>query len=198
MNATNNPLARRHRIDSGVYAEGTGAWAIPPIQFNIDGETSVVARVASGRSLIVSAEGTAVRDEESRLWFGDVSLSYSLPDSFALRPLVGRRLRITLLHEEAPCGGVGQTLTVNGPDGHVWLLARHGEVRSVAHTIEGRELFAALSQRPDGPLVVGTRQLQWLVGTGERVNLGGHLVAHFVGRDGECAAYVFADESLCR
>ena len=37
MNAANanNPLARR-RIDSGVYTDGTGAWAVPPIEFNID------------------------------------------------------------------------------------------------------------------------------------------------------------------
>ena len=179
------------------------AW--PPLAFCIEGDTSRIARLPAVRSLVASAEGVASGDDGERLSFGErgaASLAYSLPASFRLAGLVGRRLRVTLLEEFSSGGGTGQTLTVSGDDGKVWLVARHGAVRDVAHAFGRSVLRTALSQRAGGPLVVGTRALQWLVAPGERVHVAhgdARLVVHFVARSQTgAAAYVIADESLSR
>jgi hypothetical protein len=132
---------------------------------------------------------------------GEISLEFALPLWLDLRQLVGRRVRLTLVHESAPGGGEGQTLTVNTRDGRVWLIAHFGGMQDVAHTIAGTEVRAALSQRPEGPLVVGTPDLQLLVTTDARARMDvgkARLVVDFISRDeAGCAAYVIADETLC-
>ena len=118
--------------------------------FGLESATSVVTRLPTKHdagTLIRSAEGIADRDDGERLWLAshaeDTALRYTLPASIDLRPLVGCRLRVTLLREPSPCGTVGQVLTLTGEAGRVWLLARHGGPETVVHNVEGTEVRAA-------------------------------------------------------
>ncbi len=180
-----------------------GSGKLPVIGFHLEGETSIIARHGPDRSLISSAEGVAKEIEECRLWLGErsdreIALCYRLPSSIDLRPLVGRRLRVTLVREPAPEGAVGQTLTITDGDGRVWMVAHFGGAQGISHKLGDHEVRAALSQRWEGPLVIGRPELQWLVAPGERARLDDRFMIHFVARTAECAAYVIADKSLVR
>jgi hypothetical protein len=163
-----------------------------------------------------TVEGTVVRTGRECLWLrgltanegdalGEVCVAHELPASIDLQPLVGLAVRATIVSDEAARPGApwGRTLTINGDDGRVWLVARSGPVKGITHrlTSRGAPLNAALSQRPRGPLVIGTSELQWLVPLRDSVNVtlptGESFRVLFTERrpDG-AASYVIADESL--
>jgi hypothetical protein len=175
-----------------------------PLYFSLSGDASVVAADVAGGSRIRSAEGIAWRADSTRLCLEvpgkRVALSHNLPRSIDLQPLLGHSLRVTLVEEAPPSGIPSQTLTLCGALGQVWLIARLGPVRGVVHAIGGVEVHAALSQRPDGPLVVGTRQLQGLAYPGGHVRLPGPrgaLVFELVARvSSDTAAYVLAESTI--
>jgi hypothetical protein len=197
MTSDSHILLERPRWDRAEEA--------PPIQFAIHGDASGIARMPSPHDLISSVEGYALRVEPTSLWLaegGEVALDYALPSTVDLRPLFGRKLRVTLAHEAMITGAVAQTLTIHGPDERVWLLARYGSLRGIAHDLGGVELRAAFSQRAGGPLVIGTRELQWLIQVGGAawITSGDRVfVAQFLSRSAMgSAAYVVADTSLWR
>jgi hypothetical protein len=156
---------------------------------------------------VTTAEGVATWTDDSTLELTSsrrVTLSHNLPSSIDLRPLLGQTLRVTLLDEFAPNAIASQTLCISGIGGRVWLVARFGPVHGVVHTIGTIEVRAALSQRPEGPLVVGTEKLQWLVSPGCHVRLGAavvglqeELVVEHVARPStETAAYLIAESAI--
>ena len=78
-------------------------------------------------------------------------------------------------------------------------------MQGVTHTLSRDpfepSLHAVLSQRPDGPLVIGTSELQWLVQPGTSVPVrmkdGAVFRAELIERHGEgTASYVIADALL--
>jgi len=175
-----------------------------PLHFALSGDTSVVAEDAASGSRIRSAEGIAWRADSSSLSLEvpgrRVALGHNLPSSIDLRQLLGHSLRITLVDELTSAGVPSQTLTLCGALGQVWLVARLGPVRGVVHAVGGVQVHAALSQRPDGPLVVGTRQLQGLAYPGGHVRLPGPrgaLVFELVARiSSDTAAYVIVEDAI--
>jgi len=205
------PMHGEERVDAN-HSAGTHTGARPvsgverlvPLHFSLSGDTSVVAEDAAGGSRIRSAEGIAWRADSSSLCLElpgrRVELCHNLPASIHLRPLLGQWLRITLVDEVNPTGFPSQTLTLCGALGQVWLIARFGPVRGVIHAIGGAEVHAALSQRPDGPLVVGTRQLQGLAYPGGHMRLPGPhsaIVVELVARlSSDTAAYVVAEGAI--
>ncbi|HEY8038662.1 MAG TPA: hypothetical protein VIF15_02670 [Polyangiaceae bacterium] len=179
----------------------------PGVRFHLEGDPHAVRRYRRGWVCITRGKGVAKRIEEDRLHLGtpgvqqsDAAMDYSLPASIDLRPLVGRRVILGLSEEPLPHGGRGQTLTVQTRDGRVWLVARYGGGGAVAYHMGGLEVRAALSPRHDGPLVVGTPDLQWLVPPGgtAHMKLGiSRLVVEHVSRDGAgCGSYLVADRLL--
>jgi hypothetical protein len=177
-----------------------------PLAFALSGDTSLVARGPGRRSTIRSAEGVAsvVNATSLSLDLGRrmagvfprlVTVTHNLPSSVDLRPLLGRSLRVTLVDD-----GASQSLTICGIGGRVWIVARFGPVHGVVHSVGGTEVRAALSQRADGPLVVGTDRLQWLVNPGCHVRLGGAaaglVVEHVARVSAEAAGYVVAESVL--
>jgi hypothetical protein len=121
-----------------------------------------------------------------------------LPAELDLRPLGGLSFRVTTFEEPGP-RGTSRTLVVSGTDAHVWLIAHHGEVFEQRHTLGKLDLRAALSQRPDGALIVGTAELQCMLDVGEeaRVHDGDNeYVVCFTARTGTGASYVIADARL--
>jgi hypothetical protein len=124
-----------------------------------------------------------------------VTVTHNLPSSVDLHPLLGKSLRVTLVDD-----GASQSLTICGIGGRVWIVARFGPVHGVVHSVGGTEVRAALSQRADGPLVVGTETLQWLVNPGCHVRLGGAaaglVVEHVARVSAEAAGYVIVESVL--
>jgi hypothetical protein len=182
----------------------SGVARLVPLFFSLSGDTSVVSEDTAGLSRIRSAEGIAWRADSSRLCLElperRATLGHNLPRSVDLSCLLGDAVRITLVEETTPAGVPSQTLTLSGAAGQVWLIARLGPVRGVVHAIGGAEVHAALSQRPDGPLVVGTRQLQGLAYPGGHVWLpGSHgsVVALLLARvSSDTAAYLLVDDAI--
>jgi hypothetical protein len=180
----------------------SGVGLLVPLHFSLSGDTSVVSEGAAGG--IRSAEGVAWRADSTRLCLEvperRAALNHNLPATIDLSPLLGHSLRVTLVEETSPGGVPSQTLTLCGALGRVWLIARLGPVRGVVHAIGGAEVHAALSQRLDGPLVVGTRELQGLVNPGGHVRLPGPrgaIVVQLVARvSSDTAAYVLAEDGI--
>jgi hypothetical protein len=166
----------------------------------------VVSEDTASLSRIRSAEGVAWRADSSRLCLElperRATLTHNLPRSVDLSSLLGDGVRITLVEEATPAGVPSQTLTLSGAGGQVWLIARLGPARGVVHAIGGTEVHAALSQRPDGPLVVGTRHLQGLAYPGGQVWLPGSrgsVIAVLLARvSSDTAAYLLADDAIYR
>jgi hypothetical protein len=175
-----------------------------PLYFSLSGDTSVVPQGAVVGSRIRSAEGVASLASSACLRLDvpgrRIELAHNLPASLDLTPLLGHSLRVTLVEETTTAGLPSQTLTLCGALGQVWLIARLGPVRGVVHAIGGAEVHAALSRRPDGPLVVGTRELQGLAYPGGHMRLpgpSGTIVVEFVARvSSDTAAYVLAEEAV--
>jgi hypothetical protein len=126
-------------------------------------------------------------------------LGDALPRALDLKPLAGRSFRVTTFDEPGPRGTSSRTLVVTGTDAHVWLVVHHGEVFDQRHALGEVELRAALSQRDNGALIVGTAELQCMLDPGEeaRIAAGEHTyVVHFGARTPGGATYVIADSRL--
>jgi hypothetical protein len=179
----------------------------PAMTFFVVGGPPSVAWSKRGTVLVTHAHGVVKRFEEEVLLLGtpgspsnETALGYRLPASLDLRPLVGRRVRLTL-EEEPPSGGrCGQTLTLRTADDHVWLIARCGGAQDVAHSIGGAALRVSVSPRDDGPLVVATPGLQHIVPPGGETEMtigASRYVVELVARDASGgAAYFIADARL--
>jgi hypothetical protein len=131
----------------------------------------------------------------------EVTVGYHLPASIDLRPLVGRRVRLTLDEEEDPCGGrCEQTLTVRTHDDRVWLIARWGVILYASHLLGTAVVCLTLSPDEAGPLVVATPELHHAVAPGgeARMRIGlARYVIELLSRDASGhAAYFIADASL--
>ena len=153
------------------------------LPFQLDGDMVPTSRTASRRTWISSAEGrvTSVGDGHAFI-DGEhaASLRHALPASIDLTPLIGKRVRVTLMHAApslASDAGVTQTLTITGEGGRLLLVAHSGHVRGNTHMLGKVSVYVALSQRPGGPMVFGTARLQSLVRVGDsvRVRDGEHL-----------------------
>jgi hypothetical protein len=183
-------------------------WKLAPTAarapFELDGDAVPGFQTATRRTWISTAEGILARVAGSVVWIeGDnaVQLRHSLPSSFDLGVLLGRRVRVTLVHAFGSDGGLTQTLTIAGCDGRALLIAHAGDVRSAAHQLGSLQVYVALSQRVDGPMVFGTRRVQSLVRAGDHVRVrheGDGYVMQFQSRSGERASYAIACESLWR
>jgi hypothetical protein len=133
----------------------------------------------------------------------DVCVLHELPVGVDLGYLVGRSVRATTVSEQVASETPSRTLTIQDDDGRAWLIARTGPVHGVTHAVspDAPTLHAALSQRPDGPLVIGTSELQWLVPVGQSALVcmpNGALFRALLARrnrDGT-ASYVIVDERL--
>jgi hypothetical protein len=155
-------------------------------------------RAASG----AGAEGGERGDDAGAF---DVCVAHGLPAGIDLALLVGQPVRATVVHEEGGFASHGRTLTINGHNGRVWLIARSGTVQGVTHALSAAStepvIHAALSQRPLGPLVIGTSELQRLVPVGESAILrmpGGSVFRALLveRRPDGTASYVIADDAL--
>ena len=149
------------------------------------------------------------RDEPSSCEPAAIFVHHDLPKDIDLEPLVGRAVRVTTIYEGDAGEPQSRTLILNDDQGRVWLIARSGKVSGVMHLLSSSdagpktELHAALSQRADGPLVIGTSELQWLVAVGATALL--HLPesipyrASLVTRQSDAtASYFIADDRLFR
>ncbi len=165
-------------------------------------------------------DGTVVRVDPDNLWLQArapedgadellpapaVAVCHELPSTVDLRPLVGRTVHATMVLDDGGGDRPGRTLIITDEGGRAWLIARTGPVQGVRHAVSvgcgAPSLQVALSQRPLGPLVIGTSELQWLVPLGQSAFLrmpdGSVFRAMLIKRrkDGT-ASYVIADESL--
>jgi hypothetical protein len=178
------------------------------LPFQLDGDSVPTSRTTSRRTWISSAEGRITSVGEGHAFIEgehSAALRHSLPAYVDLTPLIGRRVRITLMHTApslAADAGVTQTLTIAGTDGRLYVIAHAGHVRGNAHTLGKVSVYVALSQRPGGPMVFGTARLQSLVRVGEsvRVRDGEDLyVMSFQSRPANgTAAYVITSGELSR
>jgi hypothetical protein len=174
--------------------------AVPPILFSVEGLSAVRGREPGRRGWLTVAEGRVDAVGDGHLVLeDDVRLAYVLPPRFGFRPLVGTYVKLTLNDEPAASGPRAQMLTIADPCGKLRLLARFGPA-GLVHDVGGSRVRAALSQRPDGPMAIGTEQLQYVVHVGEYVRLrapAGDFVAHYMARMAyDYVAYVIADKSL--
>jgi hypothetical protein len=174
--------------------------AVPPILFSVEGLSAVRGRDSDRRGWITVAEGTVddVRPHHLVLE-DDVRLAYVLPPRVDLRPLRGSYVRLTLSDEPATGGPRAQTLTLADRAGQPRLLARFGPAGRVCWMGRSR-VQAALSQRPHGPMTVGTERLQYVVQVGEHVRMrepAGDFVVQFVARTAfDYVAYVAVEQAL--
>ena len=154
-------------------------WKLAETQlpFQLDGDMVPTSRTSSRRTWISSAEGSIARIGEGHAWIEgehSAALRHALPEQIDLAPLVGRRVRITLVHTAPSAAydvGITQTLTIAGTDGRIYVIAHSGHVRGNAHTLGKVSVYVALSQRPGGPMVFGTARLQSLVRVGDSVRV---------------------------
>lgn len=175
-----------------------------PLPFALDGDGVPTSRSSTRRTWITSAEGVVAHVGDAHLRIeGEqvVALRYALPEGTNLLPLLGKRVRVTLVSTTAPDGGITQTLTLSGDDGRLYLVAHAGHVKGNAHALGKLSVYVALSQRPGGPMVFGTSRLQSLVRVGDsvRVRDGESVyVLHFQSRhsNGIAASYVIANDAV--
>jgi hypothetical protein len=172
--------------------------------YQLDGDAIPTSRSSSRRAWISTAEGIVARVAGDRVRIeGDsaITLRHSLPSVIDLCPLLGRRVRTTLVHVATCDGVITQTLTFNGAEKPI-LIAHTGNVRGNAHALGKLTVFVALSQRPGGPMVFGTSRLQSLVRAGDHVRVRDEdddvYVMHFASRGQGEARYAIAEESLWR
>lgn len=168
-----------------------------------------VLRGADEDSLWVAAHAETLAVPGDRVGKRDVEVPHDLPLSVRLTQLVGKPVRITTVDDGQVLGAesAGRTMTVSDTSGRVWLVARTGTVSGCSHALCGASgespsvLHAALSQRPAGPLVIGTAELQWLVTEGVPATLpmsdgSSYCVLLAARRPNGTASYVIADASL--
>ncbi len=199
---------------------GTDNERAPRVHARLEGGSSAfVCPVDDGtsrRGTIASAEGVVrnVADDllelEGHVAASRVTLRLTLPREIDLRPLEGRRVRVTV-REAALAGRAwrkarAQTLTIQGSDdrertalgGTIWITAHCGLGAGAEAGPLG--MTTALSNRSDGPLVFGTSRLKCAVNPGEHVRVGGgdaEYVMYFVERrPNGVATYLVAHASL--
>jgi hypothetical protein len=174
--------------------------------FSIVGRAPSVARLKQGPRVVTLAHGIVKRFKDDALILGtpgspanEITLAYRLPASLDLRPLVGRRVRLTLEEQPKSGGSDEQTLTIRTADDRVWLIARCGAEEDATHAVGGFAVQVSLSPRDDGPLVVAAPELRHIVGTGgdARMGIGGsRYVVELESRDESGATYFIADDRL--
>jgi hypothetical protein len=199
------PAAEEPDLRSTWDQEPTsGPNAVATVAFRIDGEHPAVVRHESTNAAFTEATGLAKRIDEDCVLLGTpgasvhaVSMMYRLPASIDLRPLLGRRLRLSLVDEPGPT--FGQTLTIGTLDGRVWLVARYGGTDGVTHDLAGARVRVRLSPKEYGPLVVTALDLEHVLGPGSDapMSIGNRrFVVEHLARDRGCVAYLIADQSL--
>jgi hypothetical protein len=178
------------------------------LSFFVAGPPPSVLRARRGRSVVTRARGRVKRIQEDLVILGtpgspanEVTVGYHLPASIDLRPLVGRRVHLTLDEEEEASGDrCEQTLTVRTHDERVWLIARWGEIEYASHALGNVVLRLTLSPDEGGPLVVATPELHHAVAPGgeARMRIGlARYVVELLSRDASGhAAYLIADAGL--
>ncbi len=193
-------------LDSQYWKEAADAAAAQKMRFRLEGDSVPTSRGNARGSWISTAEGIVVRVEESRLRIdgqqphtSPASVLHSIPPSFELGPLLGRRVRVALLHVAAADGALTQTLTISGYEGSALVIGHAGEVRGVSHTLGSLHVYAALSQRPGGPMAFGTARVQALVREGNHIRVRDDdemYVMHFEARRGKEASYAIGLEDF--
>jgi hypothetical protein len=174
--------------------------AVPPILFSVEGLSAVRGRDPEKRGWLTVAEGEVDDVHNHHLVLeDDVRLAYVLPAAVDLRPLRGAYVKIALNDEPAGAGPRAQTLTIADESGHPRLFARFGPAGHVC-TVGSSRVRASLSQRPNGPMTVGTDQLQYVVHVGEHVRMrepAGDFVVNFVARAAfDYVTYVVVERAL--
>jgi hypothetical protein len=180
------------------------AQAAAKMPFQLDGDAIPTSTTSSRRSWISATDGVIARVEPSTVWIeGDslVSLKHSVPVAFELSALLGRRVRIALLHVSSVDGGLAQTLTITSVFGNPLVIAHCGEARALSHTLGSVHVYVALSQRPGGPMVFGTSRLQSIVRAGDHIRVrvpDEHetYVMQFESRRGREATYAIGVEDI--
>lgn len=186
-------------LDSRHWKEAYEASKLP---FHLDGDAIPASRTSSRRSWISTTDGIVSRVGAGTMWIeGDslASLKHSVPASFELNLLLGRRVRVALLHVSSVDAGLTQTLTISDGDAKPLLIAHAGEARGLSHWLGNTLVYVALSQRPGGPMVFGTSRMQSIVRTGDhiRVRDGDETyVMEFEWRRGREATYAIGLEDL--
>ncbi len=177
------------------------AEAVASMPFQLDGEAIPTSRSSSRRAWISTTEGIVEAVEGNVVRVGEARsvLRHSVPGSFDLAVLLGRRIRATLVHVATIDGGLTQTLTMAAASGELLLLAHVGDVRGQTHTLAKLVVYVALSQRPRGPMVFGTARLQTIVRQGDHVRVRDGdetFVLQFDARRGNAATYAIGREDL--
>jgi hypothetical protein len=179
------------------------AEAVAQMPFQLDGDAIPTSRSTSRRTWISTGEGVVLDVVGNALRLGEsrTLLRHSVPSSFDLGGLLGRRVRVTLVHVASLDAGLAQTLTIAGTEGEPLVIAHAGDVRGLMHVLAGLTVYVALSQRPRGPMVFGTSRLQTIVREGDHVRVRDGdeaFVLHFESRSGNAAMYAIGREDLWR
>jgi hypothetical protein len=107
-----------------------------------------------------------------------------LPPAVDLTPLRDRRVRFTRAED----------VFAITEGGRVWLILGIDRVSSV-HRVGGLEIRAAASNRPGGPVAIGTREAQCLLQVGESVLVGDHVL-YVISRGARGVSYAIVDRAL--
>jgi hypothetical protein len=175
--------------------------------FQLDGEAIPTSSSGTRRTWISATDGVIARVAPSTIWIeGDsaasfVSLKHTVPVSFELSVLLGRRVRVALLHATSADGVLSQTLTIASSFNDPLLIAHSGEARGLSHALGAVHVYVALSQRPGGPMVFGTSRLQSIVRAGDHMRVRTEdemYVMQFESRRGREATYAIGIEELWR
>ncbi len=110
----------------------------------------------------------------------------ALPTAVALSQLLDRRVRLTR----------NENVVTASEGGHVWVIVGI-EQRQAVHRLGGLEVRAAVSQRPGGPMSIGTRETQWLLDVGDHAIVGDYVV-HVVARSAAGVSYAIVDRVFWR
>jgi len=190
-------------------ADALASWGLLLAEKSSGGTSSVALAEGAFTSTI---DGVVDAADAEHLWLkphadGDpaVCVTHHLPDCVDLQPLLGVSIRATMVCEEGSGSRLDRTLILTGDRGRVWVIARSGAVHGITHPLSpscgDAPLHAALSQRPLGPLSIGTSKLQCLISVGASAILampdGSRFRAtHVKRRTDGTAVYVIADAAL--
>jgi hypothetical protein len=174
----------------------------PAILFSIEGLSAVRGRDPTRRGWITLAEGRVDDVSDHHLALDDdVTLGYVLPPQVDLSPLKGQDVKLSLSDEPAGIGPRAQMLSIADVEGTLRLFARFGPAGRV-HSIGKSRVRTALSQRPRGPMAIGTEHLQYVLHVGEHVRMreaGCEFIVQFLSRTAyDYVAYVIAEKELWR
>ena len=174
----------------------------PLLTFSLEGAPREELRRGREVMTLASGEGTVRDVTTTRLVVEGTRpllLTHGLP-GVDLRPLQGRRVRLSLREHSTAGRDAARTISIAAADGLVLLVAHDGPLLPEVHLLDGMAVSMALSQRRRGSLVVGTREGMTAVGVGERALLdtaGCRYGVAFLGHGGRGAgAYVLAHASL--